>query len=162
MRQTVDYLAAATNVIAVVNTTGTPYFERQPLRDVVVWYGLAQGITDGILKEVAGNIRALSFRPEHADEFVAYVIDDFFAEYGAHRLPDGAPARLALYFPQNDDLDELAPHVELAVARAGLPPTAVLRNTSRSSSAEIDAFNRLNDPDSPHRVILLVNKGTEG
>ncbi len=162
VRQTVDYLSAATNVIAVVNTTGTPYFERQPLRDVVVWYGLAQGIADGILKEVAGNIRALSFEPEHADEFVAYVVDDFFATYRDHRLADGAPARLAIYFPQVDDLDELAPHVELAVARAGLAPTVVLRNTSQSSRAEIDAFNRLNDPDSPHRVILLVNKGTEG
>jgi hypothetical protein len=52
--------------------------------------------------------------------------------------------------------------VELAVTRAGLPPTSVLRNTSRSSQAEIDAFNRLNDPASPHRVILLVNKGAEG
>lgn len=67
VRQTVDYLSAATNVIAVVNTTGTPYFERQPLRDVVVWYGLAQGFADGILKEVAGSIRAqLSGGPRHA------------------------------------------------------------------------------------------------
>lgn len=162
VRQTVDYLSSATNVIAVINTTGTPYFERQPLRDVVVWYGLAQGIADGILKEVAGNIRALSFEPEHADEFVTYVVDDFLAEYGDHRLPDGSPARLAIYFPQTDDLDELAPHVELAVARAGMAPTTILRNTSKSSQAEIDAFNRLNDPLSPHRVILLVNKGTEG
>ena len=31
-----------------------------------------------------------------------------------------------------------------------------------TKSADIDAFNRLNDPLSPHRVILLVNKGTEG
>ncbi len=162
VRQTVDYLSAATNVIAVVNTTGTPYFERQPLCDVVVWYGLAQGIADGILKEVAGSIRALSFEPEHADEFVAYVVDDFFREYEDHRLPNGAPARLAIYFPQVDDLEELAPHVDLAVARAGISPAAILRNTSRSSQAEIDAFNRLSDPASPHRVILLVNKGTEG
>ncbi|NCQ31714.1 MAG: restriction endonuclease subunit R, partial [Armatimonadetes bacterium] len=28
--------------------------------------------------------------------------------------------------------------------------------------AEVDAFNRLNDPNAPHRVMLLVNKGTEG
>jgi len=162
VRQTVDYLAAATNVVAVVNTTGTPYFERQPLRDVVVWYGLRQGIEDDVLKEVAGNIEALDFDPAQADEFVAYAIETFFRDYGGHTLPDGSPARIAIYFPQNDDLDELAPHVELAVARAGLPPTAILRNTARSTTAEVDAFNRLNDPESPHRVILLVNKGTEG
>lgn len=162
VRQTVDYLAAATNVVAVINTTGTPYFERQPLRDVVVWYGLRQGITDGVLKEVAENIRTYDFVPDQADEMVAEVVRDFFATYRDHRLPDGSPARLAIYFPQNDDLDDLEPHVQLAVARAGLPPTTVLRNTSRSSAAEIDAFNRLNDPEAPHRVILLVNKGTEG
>ena len=31
-----------------------------------------------------------------------------------------------------------------------------------TKQADIDAFNRLNDPSAPHRVILLVNKGTEG
>jgi hypothetical protein len=46
VRKTVDYLADNTNVICVVNTTGTPYFQRQPLKDVVVWYGLSQGIKD--------------------------------------------------------------------------------------------------------------------
>ena len=162
VRQTVDYLATQTNVVAVINTTGTPYFERQPLRDVVVWYGLRQGIADGVLKEVAESIRTYDFEPGQADEMVAEVVRDFFATYGDHRLPDGAPARLAIYFPQNDDLEDLEPHVQLAVARAGLPPTTVLRNTSRSTATEIDAFNRLNDPEAPHRVILLVNKGTEG
>jgi Type III restriction enzyme, res subunit. len=162
VRQTVDYLAASTNLEVVVNTTGTPYFERQPLRDVVVWYGLAQGITDGILKEVAGNIQSYAFEAEQADEFVSHVVSDFFEAYADHALPDGAPAKLAIYFPQVDDLEELEPHVQLAVASAGLPPTVVLRNTSRSSADEIDAFNRLNDPGSTHRVILLVNKGTEG
>jgi type III restriction enzyme len=77
-------------------------------------------------------------------------------------IADGSPARLALYFPQVDDLRELRPHVELALSHAGLPTTVVLENHSASSKAEIDAFNRLNDPTSPHRVILLVNKGTEG
>ena len=41
VRKTVDYLhAKSPNVIAVINTTGTPYYQRQLLRDVVVWYGL--------------------------------------------------------------------------------------------------------------------------
>ena len=44
-----DYLAANTNVLCVVNTTGTPYFGKQVLKDVVVWYGLAEGIADGVL-----------------------------------------------------------------------------------------------------------------
>jgi hypothetical protein len=162
VRQTVDYLGQATNLIAVINTTGTPYFERQPLRDVVIWYGLGQGIRDGILKDVANNIQSFAFEADQADEFVSHVATDFLGAYGDHALPDGAPARLAIYFPQVDDLEELRPHVELAVAAAGLPPTTILANHSQSPKDDVDAFNRLNDPASPHRVILLVNKGTEG
>lgn len=41
VRQTVDYLDDKTDVVCVVNTTGTPYYERQPLR-VVIWYGLSE------------------------------------------------------------------------------------------------------------------------
>ncbi len=47
VRQTVDYLHhESPNLVCVVNTTGTPYFHRQPLRDVVTWYGLSQGIRE--------------------------------------------------------------------------------------------------------------------
>ena len=38
-------------------------------------------------------------------------------------------------------------------------------NTSDSDltkQADIDAFNALNKPDAPQRLVLLVNKGTEG
>lgn len=162
VRRTVDYLAASTNVVCVVNTTGTPYFERQPLRDVVIWYGLSEGIRDGILKPVADNIHAYSYDTEQADVLAREVVRDFFETYGSVRLPDGAAAKLAIYFPKNEDLRELRPAIEAELAALGVPPTVVLRNTSESAQAEIDAFNRLNDPGSPHRVILLVNKGTEG
>ncbi len=162
VRKTVDYLAANTNVLCVVNTTGTPYYRRQPLRDVVIWYGLAQGIRDGILKEVAGNIHGFRFGDEDTDQFVAHVIADFFQDYGNVKLPNGSPSKLALYFPQTDDLEKLRPVVEIALAKVGQSTAICLRNTTDSPQAEVDAFNRLNDPASPHRVILLVNKGTEG
>jgi len=162
VRKTVDYLAANTNMICVINTTGTPYFRRQPLRDVVIWYGLSEGIRDGILKEVAGNIYAFSFDDDSTDQFVAHVIEDFFRDYGQVSLPGGALAKLALYFPQTDDLEALRPIIETKLAALGCSPAIVLRNTNKSSQSEIDAFNRLSDPTSSHRVILLVNKGTEG
>jgi type III restriction enzyme len=162
VRQTVDYLHDKTGLICVVNTTGTPYYERQPLRDVVIWYGLSEGIRNNILKAVDGSIYAYDFDPQHADRFVAEVVRDFFQTYGDVRLPSGAPARLAMYFPQTRDLRELRPVVERTLMELGHSTDVVLRNTSNSTEAEIDAFNRLNDPHSPHRVILLVNKGTEG
>ncbi|MGE0192471.1 MAG: DEAD/DEAH box helicase family protein [Planctomycetota bacterium] len=164
VRKTVDYLAAQTNVVVVVNTTGTPYFQRQPLRDVVIWYGLSQGIRDDILKDLAGNIQAYEFEGD-ARKYVAHVVEDFFRDYGDVRLPNGAPARMAMYFPQTDDLKALRPIVEKTLLRLGLAPDLCLTNTSDESltkQADIDAFNRLNDPAAPHRVILLVNKGTEG
>jgi hypothetical protein len=162
VRQTVDYLHENTDVICVVNTTGTPYYERQPLRDVVLWYGLSEGIRDNILKSVDNSIYAYDFDNQHADQFVAEVVTDFFTTYGDVALPNGAPAKLAIYFPQTKDLRELRPVVEQTLLRMGYPTDIVLRNTSNSTEAEIAAFNRLNAPDAPHRVILLVNKGTEG
>lgn len=162
VRRTVDYLAANTKLICVVNTTGTPYFQRQPLRDVVIWYGLSEGIRDNILKEVGDEIVSYDFDEADATSLVSDIVRTFFRDYGAVRLPNGAPAKLAIYFPQTGDLAELRPVVEATLAEAGYPATIVLRNTSESTQQEIDAFNRLNDPRSPHRVLLLVNKGTEG
>lgn len=164
VRQTVDYLAEnSPNLIVVINTTGTPYFQRQPLKDVVVWYGLSEGIEDGILKEVrGGNIQAFPVERDQSGDFVRHVVRDFFTEYREVALPDGAAAKLAIYFPQTDDLDELRPVVELALAELGLPPTIVLSHTSHTGASSLAAFDRLNDPRSEHRVILLVNIGTEG
>lgn len=164
VRKTVDYLAAQTNVITVVNTTGTPYFQRQPLRDVVFWYGLSQGIKDGYLKDLAGNIHSYRF-DNNAATYVAHVVTDFFKDYGDVALPNGAKAKLAIYFPQTDDLRELRPEIDRALAEVGQSPAVCLVNTSDSDltkQADIDAFNALNKPDAPHRVMLLVNKGTEG
>ncbi|MDP3911036.1 MAG: DEAD/DEAH box helicase family protein, partial [Gemmatimonadales bacterium] len=164
VRKTVDYLAGRTNLIAVINTTGTPYFQRQPLRDVVIWYGLSQGIRDNILKDLSENILAFEFEGDAA-AYVEHVVEDFFKEYGDVRLPNGAPAKIAIYFPQTNDLQELRPAVDRALAKIGLSPALTLVNTSDTTltkKIDEDAFKRLNDPAAPHRVILLVNKGTEG
>lgn len=162
VRQTVNYLHTSTNLICVVNTTGTPYYQRQLLKDVIVWYSLSQGIRDNILKDLSDSIYSYSFDDSNTDAFVAEVVRDFFTEYGDVCLPNGAMAKLAMYFPQEDDLVILRPVIERTLATLGYPPTLTLKNTSRSTQAEEDDFNRLSFPDSPHRVILLVNKGTEG
>jgi len=164
VRQTVDYLAENTQVICVVNTTGTPYYKRQPLKDVVVWYGLSEGIADGYLKELAGNIQAYDFEG-NVEAYVAHVVKSFFEDYGDVHLPNGAPAKLAMYFPQTNDLAQLRPVIDRTLVEVGQTPSLCLVNTSDDTltkQADIDAFNRLNDPNAPHRVILLVNKGTEG
>jgi type III restriction enzyme len=164
VRKTVDYLHQnSPNLICVVNTTGTPYYRRQPLKDVVIWYGLSQGIRDNILKEVAGNVFSFDFDDANTDQFVSHVVKDFFDAYRYVQLPNGAPARLAIYFPQTDDLAELRSVIDATLGGLGLPATLVLEYTSKTPKDNEDAFNRLAyDPTAPHRVILLVNKGTEG
>jgi len=161
VRQTVDYLAEKTNVLAVVNTTGTPYYGRQILKDVIYWYGLSQGIKDGILKEVRGNI--VSY-PEVTDkDFLRDVIIDFFKNYKDVKIFDGSSAKLALYFPKIEDLANAKPIVEKTVVELGLDPSIILEVHNESKEEVRDLFdNRINDIYLPYRIFLLVNKGTEG
>lgn len=161
VRQTVNYLAEKTNVITVVNTTGTPYFRRQILKDVIYWYGLSQGIKDGILKEVRGNI--VSY-PEVTDkDFLIDVVKDFFKNYKDVKIYDGNPAKLAIYFPQIEDLTDAKPVVEKTLIDLDLDPSSILEVHNQSNEKIKDLFdNRINDPHLPYRVFLLVNKGTEG
>jgi type III restriction enzyme len=159
VRKTVDYLAANTNVICVVNTTGTPYFKRQILRDVVVWYGLSQGINDGILKELAGNIHAFSF-DDDIEAYLSYVVEDFFRDYEKVTLADGTLAKIAIYFPQTDDVAALRPAIERKLMGLGLSQSIVLEHhTAKENKAEFDRFKF---KDSPHRIALLVDRGVEG
>jgi hypothetical protein len=161
VRKTVDYLHHnSPNLICVVNTTGTPYFQRQLLRDVVVWYGLSEGIHDGILKDVSDNIIAYDFSDENVDQYITRVIEDFFRNYGDTGLPDGTPSKLALYFPQTDDVERLRPVVEAKLVALGLSPTLIVEHhTKKESKADFDHFKL---KDSPHRIALLVDRGVEG
>ncbi len=159
VRITVDYLAEQTNVICVVNTTGTPFFRNQPLRDVVIWYGLSEGIRDNILKEVSGNIQAFSF-DDNVEAYLEHVVEDFFKDYGDVSLPDGTPAKLAIYFPQTDDVEELRPIIETKLLSIGLNPTLILEH--HTSNENKDDFDRFKARNSPHRIALLVNRGVEG
>ena len=170
VRKTVDYLhnphsetearaAHETQLVCVVNTTGTPFFQRQPLRDVVMWYGLSEGIHDGILKEVAGNIYGIDFQGNEK-EYLSFVVEDFCKTYGGVNLPDGTPAKLAIFFPQTDDVAELRPIIEGTLTKMGLSPALILEHhTKHDSKADFDRFK---SKDSPHRIALLVDRGVEG
>jgi hypothetical protein len=161
VRQTVNYLTEKTNVLVVVNTTGTPYYGRQILKDVIYWYGLSQGIRDGILKDVRGNIVAY---PEVEDkQFIRDVITDFFKNYKDVKIYDETLAKLAMYFPKIDDLQNAKPVVEKTLLEMGEDPSIILEVHNESKNEIKDLFdNRINDPYLPYRVFLLVNKGTEG
>lgn len=161
-RSTIDHIAGETNLICVVNTTGTPYYERQFLRDVVYWYGLAEGIRDNILKSIENRVIAYDFSEQSEDEVVAEVVRDFFSEYGKAKLSGGQQAKIAFYFRTQEHLEGSKRVIEEELAKLGIPAGVVLVNTQKSTKDEEGEFRRLNDPESQKRVILLVGRGTEG
>ncbi len=75
-------------------------------------------------------------------------------------LPDGTPAKLAIFFPQTDDVQELRPIIETTLPKIGLSPALILEHhTKNENKADFDRFK---SKDSPHRVALLVDRGVEG
>jgi len=87
-------------------------------------------------------------------------VEDFFKTYGDVTLPDDTPAKLAIFFPQTDDVSELRPIVETALTKIGLSPALLLEHhTKNENKADFDRFK---SKDSPHRVALLVSIGVEG
>lgn len=161
VRKTVDYLASETNLIVVVNTTGTPYYKKQLLKDVVYWYGLSQGIADGILKELKDSI--YSYESVKTNDFLKIVIKDFFEDYKNVKLKDGTHSKLAIYFPQTDDAKKAKPVIEKEIIKYGLDASTVFVVNNKSDEKTKDYFNnRINEKENPYRIYLLVNMGTEG
>ena len=162
VRETVNYIKEKKGVIAVINTTGTPYYKRQMLREVVAWYSLGEGIKDNILKSLHRGIVHYHIGDGSEEEVIGNVVETFFENFGHVALPNGAKAKIAFYFKTQEHLDASKEHIERALAEVGESSTLILVNTQKSSQTEIDEFNRLNDPNSQKRILLLIGKGVEG
>jgi type III restriction enzyme len=108
---------------------------------------------------VAGNIYGIDFRGNEK-EYLSFVVEDFFKTYGGVELADGTPAKLAIFFPQTDDVTELRPIIETTLTKIGLSPALILEHhTKNENKADFDRFK---SKESPHRVALLVDRGVEG
>ena len=162
VRETINYIDEQTDIVAVINTTGTPYYRKQPLKEVIVWYGLGDGIKDSILKELDNGIHRYDIGEQSEQTVVDDIVMEFFSQYGEVSLPDGAKAKIAFYFKTQEHLDHSRILIEQAMTRIGANVAQILVNTQQSSPAEIDIFKRLNNPGNQKRVILLIGKGVEG
>lgn len=162
VRQTINYIHQKRPVVAVINTTGTPYYKKKHLTEVIVWYGLGEGIRDNILKDLNDGIQAYDIRKQEGAEVFADIIQKFFKTYGQVSLADGAKAKIAFYFKTQQHLDDSRQLIEQAMTKIGENVTQVLVNTQASKGTEIDQFKRLNSPSNQKRVILLIGKGVEG
>ena len=162
VRDTVNYINKETSLIGVVNTTGTPYSERQMLREVVAWYSLGEGINDNILKSLHKGIIHYPIASMTDEDIIRNVINDFFENYKDVALPDGAKAKIAFYFRTEAHLQSSKILIENMLTEIGESHIQILVNTQTSSKPEINEFERINDPNNQKRIILLIAKGVEG
>ena len=162
VRETINYIHEKTPIVAVVNTTGTPYYKKQHLKEVIVWYGLGDGIKDNILKDLKNGIHQYNIGEQSEQEVFDDIIREFFTNYGDVSLPDGAKAKIAFYFKTQEHLNNSHPLIEQAMIGVGENATQVLVNTQKSDAVQIHEFKRLNNPHNQKRVILLIAKGVEG
>lgn len=162
VRQTIDYIHKATPLVAVINTTGTPYYKKQILKEVVIWYGLGDGIADNVLKALENGIHQYDIADQSDEKVFNDIIEEFFNYYGEVKIFNGAKAKIAFYFKTQEHLNNCRPLIEQAMTSRGEDVSQILVNTQKSAAAEIDQFKRLNNPDNQKRVILLIGKGVEG
>ena len=164
MRGTVNYINDNTSLIAVINTTGTPYYKTQMLREVVAWYSLGEGINDNILKSLHEGIVHYEMGSRSEEDVIRDILRIFFEEYGDVALSNGAKAKIAFYFKTQEHLEASRVYIEKALASPKIDgdPTLILANTQKAKVHEIDEFKRLNDPNNQKRIILLISKGVEG
>ncbi len=162
VRQTINYIHKETPIVAVINMTGTPYYKKQILKEVVVWYGLGDGIKDNILKDLVDGIHQYDIGEQSEQGVFRDIIKEFFAHYGDVSLPDGSQAKIAFYFKTQEHLNNSRLLIEQAMTEIGENVAQILINTQQSSATEIGEFKRLNNPNNQKRVILLIGKGVEG
>lgn len=156
VRATINHLYEQSNVVCVINTTGTPYAKKQMLTDVVFWYGLEEGIEDGILKSLENGIMQYTFKNNVEEEITIHeIIRDFFSKYKR------GFEKVAFYFKHEEHLELARKSIEKALIQIGMNSNIILKNTQKSSNKEVENFLNL-DIDHTKRVILLIEKGKEG
>lgn len=162
VRETINYIHKHTSLIAVINTTGTPYYRKQPLKEVIVWYGLGDGIKDNILKNLNHGIHEYSFAEQSSEKVFRDIIREFFRVFGDVSLANGAKSKIAFYFKTQEHLETSRADIQQALIEIGENVDQILVNTQMSSEDEISEFKRLNNPTNSKRIILLIGKGVEG
>lgn len=163
VRETINYIAQQTNLICVVNTTGTPYYKKQILKDVIYSYRLNKGMQDNILKFIS-NVRNYQMNAGSDQEYetiLKTVTTDFIDNYKNIATDKGCPAKIAFYFKTIDQANQSKITIQKILAKENLD-WGIILNTGEAKPAEIQRFNNLENPNSNDRIVLLVGKGKEG
>jgi type III restriction enzyme len=157
VRETINHIHENKELVCVVNTTGTPYADKKMLKDVVFWYGLEDGIKDGILKSLHHGVKQYNFETENEEKEVVFdIINDFFSKYKTNE-------KIAFYFKSEEHLERLKPYIEQALFKEGFSNDVVLKYTLETKTTNTEKeFLSLDEPENKKRVILLIGMGKEG
>lgn len=157
VRETINHIHENKELVCVVNTTGTPYADKKMLKDVIFWYGLEDGIKDGILKSLHHGVKQYNFETENEEKDVVFdIINNFFSKYKTNE-------KIAFYFKNEDHLERLRPYIEQALFKEGLTNDIVLKYTLETKTVNTEKeFLSLDEPKNKKRVILLIGMGKEG
>ena len=157
VRETINHIHENKEVVCVVNTTGTPYANKKMLKDVVFWYGLEDGIKDGILKSLYHGVKQYHFDAGSSEKKVVFdIIKDFFLKYKKNK-------KIAFYFKLEAHLEGLKRYIEEALLKEGFTKDIILKYTLAAKNKESEKeFLSLDEPENKKRVILLIGMGKEG
>ena len=157
VRETINHIHENKELVCVVNTTGTPYSDKKMLKDVIFWYGLEDGIKDGILKSLHHGVKQYNFETENEEKEVVFdIINNFFSKYKTNE-------KIAFYFKNEEHLERLKPYIEQALFKEGFTNDIVLKYTLETKTTNTEKeFLSLDEPKNKKRVILLIGMGKEG
>ncbi|MBQ9367176.1 MAG: DEAD/DEAH box helicase family protein [Victivallales bacterium] len=178
LRSVVSKWAESGNVRTVLGFSGTPYlpstekipvgegleFKTIEIANTVFYYPLVDGIGVFLKKPVVEIVRDA----ENSLAIVRRGIEEFFDKFLNKRYATGACAKLAIYCGTIERLErQILPLAVEMCEEAGLGATAILRyhKGNRDFPAPDDAelaFKTLDTPQSPVRIVLLVQIGKEG
>ena len=163
-RETIHHLAENTNMISVLNFTGTPYVKNEMLRDTIYVFNLKDGIEKGILKQPIITNHG-SREDVQSQDFVEEVVQTFWSQYGEKRV-DGKLPKIAFYTTDIDMLNELDKNLSKTLLKLKISLSKKVSWHSKYTGDEKKEsdyeFSRLDTEGSEKQFILLVNKGTEG
>lgn len=177
LRHVVNEWTRGGNIVGVTGFSGTPYLKTasevelgrdcclksKDMANVVCHYPLIDGIDNFLKKPIIHQLDA------ERNVIIDRGVRAFLDQYADKRYKSGALAKLAIYCGRIDTLEnEVLPLVASIVAEYGMNvEECVLKyygdtKEYRLPKSNKTAFEGLDNPLSPYRIVLLVQIGKEG
>lgn len=176
LRRVVSHWMEKDGVNGVLGFSGTPYLHSTEtvtiggsfgirssnISNVVYYYPLADGVGNFLKRPI------IKTTDNSQDAIISQAVNEFLDRFGTLKYDDGTWAKLAVYCPSIDNLEEdVYPLVSRIVEDRGMSKTVILPyhksgKNYKEPEGSAAQFAMLDDKDSEKRIILLVQIGKEG